>query len=76
MPVMRYPIPEKVRAIVEIFHTLPGEAVVNYQVAEVITDLHTKTLRNHPLADKRRPSKKREGLTVNSVRLIASEKAA
>jgi hypothetical protein len=67
---MRYPIPPKVLAVVEIFDTLPDVALVSYLVAEVVTGLSTKTLRNHPQLTKIRPSRKRECPTVGSLRQI------
>jgi hypothetical protein len=73
---MRYPIPPKVRAVVEIFHTLPDDALVSYEVAELITGLHPKTLRKHPQLIRVRPSVKRECPTVGSLRRITRGEAA
>jgi len=67
---MRYPIRQKVLEVVKIFDTLPDSALVSYEVAEVVTGLHPKTLRNHPGLTRVRPSIKRECPTVGSLRQI------
>jgi hypothetical protein len=73
---MHYPISPKVLAVVAIFDTLPDAALVSYPVAEVVTGLSVKTLRNHPQLTRVRPSAKRECPTVGSLRAIMRGEAA
>jgi len=73
---MQLPIPPKVLAIVRVFDTLPDTALVSYPVAEVVTGLSAKTLRNHPQLTRVRPSQKRECPTVGSLRQIMRGAAA
>ena len=70
MPNMRFPIRQKVLEIVKIFPSLPNEALVSYEVGEIVTNLDRKTLQRLPQVKKVRPSKKRECLEVGSLRQI------